>query len=249
MLRKGIVHLYQVGAHVPHGNAFRGARMRHWPRQQLPQNLTFLPEQRWSMKPMPRDTGRVPRDFVLGIIYKSQPVNVADLWDLCASDTSCVLDSKRHLRAVLKQSREEGFLSFEKDPATDAWTCTLTRERFEEVRQQVVGQAANQTPAQAGLRGRAAEKTAELSTAFESMDREAKLDHLAKLREALKETTSRVERFQRTEVDYLPYTTLNGKVDFMWWYETKDVSTSRDEALDGPAAALPVGGDQRLPVS
>lgn len=241
--------MYQVGAQVPHSAAFRGARFKRWPRQQLPHNLAFLPEQKWTMKPLPRDTGKIPRDFVLTVIYKMQPVNVADLWDLCTCEAGCVLDSKRHLRAVLKQAREEGWLLFEKDAAADAWICSLTRERFEEVRSMAQQDAATQTAAHAGLRGQAAEQTTENSSAFEHMTVDEKRQHLAQLQTALRSSNERVERFQRTEVDYLPYTTLHGKVDFMWWYESKDVSNTAPgggaDSAEG-ATALPGASDPRL---
>ena len=87
MLRRTAGRLFQVGAHVPHGTAYRGARIKSWPRQQLPANMSFLPEQRWTMKAVPRDTGRIPRDFVLTVVYKSQPVNVGDLWSLCTCES------------------------------------------------------------------------------------------------------------------------------------------------------------------
>ena len=216
--------------------------MKSWPRQQLPQNFNFLPEQKWTMKPLPRDTGRIPRDFVLTVVYKAQPVNVAELWGLCTCESGCVLDSKRHLRDVLKQAREEGFLVFERDEATDAWSCSLTRERFEEVRSMVTEDAATQTAAHAGLRGKSADKTTELAAAFQHMDRSEKLDHVDKLREALRDSNAQVEQFQRTEAEYLPYTTLNGKVDFMWWYESRDVSASAaGGGPDGDVQALPSG--------
>jgi hypothetical protein len=248
MLRRASQRLYQVGAQVPHGMAYRGARMRTWPRQQLPHNLSFLPEQRWAMKPIPRDIGRVPRDFVLSVVYKAQPVNVGELWDLCTGEAGCVLDSKRHLREVLKQAREEGFLVFEKDVGANTWVCSLARERFEEVRTIVITDSANQTAAQAGLRGRAAERTTESSTAFEAMDATDKVTHVAQLRDALRASNQRVERFQRTEVDYLPFTTLNGKVDFMWWYESRDVSAeaAANAAAAAVAAALPGATDRSL---
>ena len=245
MLRRCASKLFQVGAQVPHGTAYRGARFRNWPRQQLPSNIHFLPEQRWAMRALPRDSGRVPRDFLLSVVYKAQPVNVADLWELCTTEAGCVLDSKRHLREVLKAAREEGWVLFEKDESTQSWTCSLTRERFEEVRHMVNEDAATQTAAHAGLRGKAADRTTEISTAFEHMSEAEQGEHLRKLREALKASNAMVEKFQRTEVDYLPYTSLNGRVEFMWWYESRDVS-NQAAAGASDAQALPGSTDARL---
>ena len=141
---------------------------------------------------------------------------------------------------MLKQAREEGYLVFEKDEGADNWTCTLTRERFEEVRSMVQEDSATQTAAHAGLRGKAADKTTELGAAFRQMTREEKTEHLSQLREALRASNERVEEYQRTEAEYLPYTTLNGRVEFMWWYESRDVSANAG-GPDGDYQALPSG--------
>jgi hypothetical protein len=224
-MQRSVARLFQVGAHVPHGVAYRGATMKQWPRQQLPANFKMLPEQRWRMQAMPRDTGKIPRDFVLKMLYQQQPCELDALWGHCTSDGNCVLDSKRHLRDVLKQCRDESFIFFEKDKVTDAWVCSLTRERYENVRTMVHSlNAEQQTPLDAGLRGAAAEETTAFAGEYESMDEGAKKEHVTQLRRALEQSSSAVQQFQRSEVDYLPYTDLNGKVKFMWWYDVKDVA-------------------------
>jgi hypothetical protein len=223
MLRRLALRLYQVGAHVPHGSAYQGATVKNWPRQSLPSNFSFLPEQRWKLQGVPRDSGVVPRDFVLKTLYMEQPCEVESLWALCAQDPSCVLDSKRHLREVLRQCREEGFVAFEKVAGTDSWQCLLTRERYEEVRAMVAAlPESGATPMSAGMRGEAAEQTAASAEGFRSMTEDDKRKYLDDLRRRVAETTESVSQYQRMEADYLPFTDLNGKVKFMWWYEVRE---------------------------
>ncbi|KAG5497771.1 hypothetical protein GH5_02561 [Leishmania sp. Ghana 2012 LV757] len=228
--------LYQAGVHTPHGTRYNAARMKNWPVQEVPQNLNFTNEQRFKAKAMPRDTGKIPRDFVLSVLYRNQPCEVSSLWEHCMSDPQIVLDSKRHLREVLQQARAEGFISFEKDAVTDRWVCHLTRERFEEVRA-LVGARVETLDTYSGLRGASATETSAYSEGFREMNEDAKHEHLRLLSEQVADTTAHLRKFQRMEMDYLPYTDLNGKVNFMWWYEMSD---ARDAAALPEAA--PEGG-------
>jgi hypothetical protein len=220
MLRATLLSRYQVGVHVPHAQAYRGARVKAWPRQSVPANLSLLPEQRWAMQPLPRDTGKVPRNFVLKMLYFEQPCPVDSLWQSCVQDAECVLDSRRHLRDVLKQCRDENFVTFEKDAAA-GWVCHLTRERFEEVRSMVnMLPDAVATPASAGMRGDAAERTAASGDTFRELSTADKAQHLAMLRAQTDAANKMLAEFQRVEIEYVPYTDINGKVRFQWFYDT-----------------------------
>jgi hypothetical protein len=291
MFSRSCVRIYQVGAHVPHSAAFRGATMKAWPRSAIPTNFQFLPEQRLAIKPLPRDTGRVPRNFVLRLLYLNQPVVMDDLWNLCTNEAGCVLDSKRHLREVLKTCRDESFVYFDRHPDTGAWVCNLARERYEEVKAMVVS-SDDRSPAALGMRGAAAQATAASLAAvkFENASTEpptastsdeipsaeaagtadaavsgssyhndsaaAQEAYIAKLRQAVAQSQDIARRFRRVDVDYLPYTDLNGKVKFMWWYDTQDgpapgipeatpkiaAPTSAQLGAGGEPAALPSGG-------
>ncbi|EPY38986.1 hypothetical protein AGDE_04943 [Angomonas deanei] len=221
-MRKSITFLFQSGVHTPPGVSYNAARMKGWPQQKVPENFKFTEEQRFKTKALPRDTGRIARDFLLSVLYQHQPCEVSTLWEHCMCDPQIVLDSKKHLRDVLHQARSEGYVSFEKDPLTQKWVCHLARERYEEV-VRMVSARTESLDHYGKLRGAAASETTEFAANFNEMNEEAKREHLAFLTEQVKETTQRLKKFQRTEIDYLPYTDLNGKVNFMWWYETVDV--------------------------
>lgn len=228
-MRRCAVSLFQTGVHLPHGVSYgSAAKMKHWPTQSIPENFAFLDEQRYRSKAMPRDTGKIPRDFVLSVLYRHQPCEVSQLWGHCVADPQIVLDSKRHLREVLQQARAEGFVAFEQDAGTQAWLCTLTRERFEDVRA-IVAAKTEAAEQYAGLRGAAAAETADIAARFHEMDEQTKEKHRKLLQEEVRQTTQRLRRFQRTEIDYLPYTDLNGRVNFMWWYESSDVTEALPE--------------------
>ncbi|EKG05852.1 hypothetical protein TCSYLVIO_003064 [Trypanosoma cruzi] len=246
-MRRTTAVLWQHGVHVPRGVVYHGAKMKHWPEQKVPDNFKFTEEQRFRTKAIPRDFGKIPRDFVLSVLYRHQPCEVSGLWEHCTSDPGVVLDSKRHLREVLKQARDEGFVSFERDPVSNEWLCFVTRERFEEVRQ-IAGAKAEASEVYSGLRGSSATETSSYTERFKEMNEMAREEHARRLEEEVKTTTKHLRSFQRKEVDYLPYTDLNGKVNFMWWYETRDVqqrggdaipASSRDtlpsDSGDGPA--------------
>lgn len=234
-MRRSAALLFQAGVHLPHGAKYSAAKMKHWPEQNVPENFSFTEEQRFRVQPMPRDTGKIPRDFLLSVLYRNQPCEISALWEHCVADPQVVLDSKKHLRDVLQQARNEGFVTFEKDAVTQQWLCHLTRERFEEVRA-IVAAKTEATENYSGLRGAAATETSELAASFHSMNEEAKREHLRLLSEQVTETSRHLRKFQRTEIDYLPYTDLNGKVNFMWWYETMDVKETQ---------ALPTGEDEQ----
>lgn len=228
-MQRCVLRFFQSGVHTPHGVSYNVARMKRWPVQRVPDNFKFTEEQRFRNKSLPRDCGNIPRNFVLSVLYRHQPCEVSSLWEHCVHDPNIVLDSKHHLRSVLHQARAEGFISFEMDSVTQRWVCHLTRERFEEVRA-IVAAKASATETITNLRGHAATETAALSLRFQDMNNEMKMSHLRQLSEQVGTTTEHLRKFQRTEIDYLPYTDLNGKVNFMWWYETVDVSPSDDAA-------------------
>lgn len=224
-MRQCVTRLFQTGVHLPQGVRYNAAKMKHWPVQEVPPNFKFTEEQRLRQRAIPRDTGKIPRDFLLSVLYRNQPCEVASLWEYCMADPQMVLDSKRHLRDVLQQARAECFVTFEKDAVSNRWVCHLTRERFEEVRS-IVGAKTESQAVYSGLRGASATETSAYSESFRAMNEEAKQEHLRQLNEQVAETTQQLRKFQRTELDYLPYTDLNGKVNFMWWYETSDVRTA-----------------------
>ncbi|CCW67924.1 unnamed protein product [Phytomonas sp. Hart1] len=229
-MRRAIWDRFQTGANLPRGVSYNAAKMKHWPSQKVPENFAFTPEQRLKAKALPRDTGAIPKAFVLSVLYRHQPCEVGALWGHCVEDPQIVLDSKLHLREVLQQARSEGFISFEMDPITHHWLCHLTRERYEEVRSLVV---TRNSGIEQGLKQRpAADETANLSRGFEAMDQETKKRHLERLTEQIAEVATHLRHFQRTEIDYLPYTDLNGKVNFMWWYETVDTKTALPPSND-----------------
>ena len=232
----------QQGVHVPHGTPVASAAvMKDWPTQAVPGNFHMLPEQRAKGRLLPRDTGKIPKNFLLSVLYAEQPIPVEALWDTCACDSECVLEGKAHLRQVLKQCRDEGFVHFEKQTivsadgrsSTHQWVCLLTRERYEDVRAIALagqhggaGNTAPQTPTQLGLRGDAAEATAASMGHFEALNDKAKDEHLAALAAAVAATQQPLRRFQRKTIDYLPYTDANGRVKTMWWYNTAEDDAS-----------------------
>lgn len=230
MLQRTILKKLQQGVHTPKGQqVYNAAKMKNWPEQKIPPNFNFTAEQRFRVKAMPRDIGRIPRDFVLSVLYRHQPCPVDGLWDLCSADPAAVLDSKRHLREVLKQAREEGFVTFDKNER-DEWTCTLCRERYEEVRR-IVNHRNETGATMSSLRGSSVAETSEYSQTFQEMNDEARAEHLKLLQEQVALTSEKLRKFQKTEIDYLPYTDLNGKVNFMWWYESRDQSAKAGDSL------------------
>nr|CCC90852.1 conserved hypothetical protein [Trypanosoma congolense IL3000] len=236
MIRKTFTARWQCGVHTPHGTVYHGAKMKHWPEQRIPENFKFTEEQRFRSKAIPRDVGTIPRNFVLSVLYRHQPCEVGSLWEYCTHDPDIVLDSKRHLREVLKQAREEEFITFERDTTSSEWLCFLTRERYEEVRQ-IAAAKAEATSLQSNIRGSAATDTSTFCEKFKEMNGEAKEAHLQRLRKEVADTTRHLRRFQQRDIDYLPYTDLNGKVNFMWWYESRDVQQRGNDALPGASAA------------
>lgn len=240
-MRRTVYALFQTGIQMPHGVKYNAARMKSWPQQEVPANFKFTEEQRFRTKAMPRDTGKIARDFLLSVLYRHQPCEVSTLWEHCMADPQIVLDSKKHLRDVLQQARSEGFVSFEQEPVSRRWVCHLARERYEEVRS-IVSAKMEATEQYSGMRGAAATETADFSAAFQDMNEETKREHLKVLTEQVSETSQHLRKFQKTEIDYLPYTDLNGKVNFMWWYETVDAK----ENASLPAGEAPGANSNRL---
>lgn len=212
-----------------------GARIKYWPlKRNIPENFCFTAEQRYRATSIPRDTGKIPKDFVLSMLYRHQPCVVSCLWSFCVSDPRIVLDGKKHLREVLQQLRAEGYVTFEKNFHTREWEAHLTRERYDDVRSIVKSAlfAAEQREEKKLLSPSKSSLNTELiNPSVEALNASEKEDHLAKLEKQLALTTKKLSQHQFVEMDYVPYTDLNGKVKFMWWYETSSLSPQESMGL------------------
>lgn len=225
LIRKNAVRL--LPSSVGGAEYHRPSRMKHWPRKrEIPENFAFTPEQRYRAKSIPRDTGKIPKDFVLSILYRHQPCEVSDLWSFCLADPRIVLDGKRHLREVLQQLRAEGYVTFEKNLHSQKWEGHLTRERYEDVRRIVKSALFSVESSDEASFPPAIESslnTEAVDTPLESLSASEKAVQLETLEKELALTTQKLAKYQFVEIDYLPYTDLNGKVKFMWWYETSSL--------------------------
>lgn len=243
-MKRSVSLLFQSGVHTPHGTRYNAARIKNWPLQNIPSNFAFTTEQKMRAKFIPRDTGKIPRDFVLSVLYRHQPCEVSALWNYCSSDPRVVLDSKKHLRDVLQQMRSEGFINFEKNLNSQVWECYLTREKYEYVRNLVRSNSSLHATADAE-NSIAGTLTNEMSqTDNITLTPKSEEEHpttpivdlqgkMLQLEHELAETTKQLSKYQHVEADYLPYTDLNGKVNFMWWYETTDCATESSPDHDG----------------
>lgn len=215
--------------------------MKHWPqKRRIPENFSFTSEQRYRAKSIPRDTGKIPKDFVLSILYRHQPCVVSHLWSLCAADPRIVLDSKKHLREVLQQLRSEGYVTFEKNLHSQEWESHLTRERYNDVRKIVKSALFSTGSTKEQNISPTAESsfdTVSLDVSTNALSTTERVAELKKLEEQLAQTTKNLAKYQFTEIDYLPYTDLNGKVKFMWWYETSSIPPAESMGLLSDEAA------------
>lgn len=220
---------------TPTRNQHHAARIKYWPQKRsIPENFCFTAEQKYRAKSIPRDTGKIPKDFVLSMLYRHQPCVVSYLWSFCSADPRVVLDGKKHLREVLQQLRAEGYVSFEKNFHTQEWEAHLTRERYDDVRSMIKSTlfAAEKREEKNLLPLSKISLNTELKNpSVEALSASDKEDHLAKLEKQLALTTQKLTQYQFVEMDYVPYTDLNGKVKFMWWYETSSLSPQESMVL------------------
>ena len=142
------------------------------------------------------------------------------------------LDSRRHLRQVIHQARMEGWIYFEKKE--EHWYVYFCQDRYEEAKYLVSKwrtdwiKNISGNPHQSTITG----SLGKLSDA-KPVD---KLEHMKRMREALVEANKKLSAFERTTIDYLPYTDPNGKVNFMWWYESAIKSENKgSNTLDAPS--------------
>mmetsp|Transcript_9777 Transcript_9777/g.14796 ORF Transcript_9777/g.14796 Transcript_9777/m.14796 type:complete len:247 (-) Transcript_9777:17-757(-) len=179
----------------------------------VPENFRW--HKHFEQVPLPRGTSGKPMNFVLTVVFYNQPCRLENLWNKCMEVSGIPLDSKRHLRQVLHQARMEGWIFFEQKD--DVWYALFCQDRYEEVKWLVTKwredwiKTIDGNPHQTEVT-----KVIEKGSSSSITDRRL---HLEKMRKALVEANEKLNTFERTTIDYLPYTDPNGKVQFMWWYE------------------------------
>ena len=195
---------------------YPAAKMKHHPDIiKVPNNFRWH-RHVFDHKALPRGTSGKPMNFVLSVLFYNQPCKLENLWSKCLEVPGIPLDSRRHLRQVTHQARMEGWIHFEKKEDTH-WYVYFNPDRYEEVKYLVQSWRSDWLDKISGNPGQ--------STAFESIQTVAKSDetnkksHMDHVRKALVDANKRLGDFERTTIDYLPYTDPNGKVNFMWWYE------------------------------
>eukprot|EP00760_Papus_ankaliazontas_P020906 PhM_4_TR18607/c0_g1_i1/m.30928 len=217
---------------------------------QVPKNFRWH-DPLMEQVPLPRGTCAEPLYFVLSVIYYNQPCRMAQLWSLCSQVPFVPLDSRRHLRQVVHQARHEGWVFFEKNAETHQWYVYPTRERHEELKvlvrgwreawmQRVAAGSGGSEPANVAERTQST--TAPANAAFQNMSPQDRVAHMEKVQEQLFALQTKLAKHERTSMDYLPYTDPNGRVHFMWWYDTTGTrSKARELGMDDDDAMLSPG--------
>jgi len=158
-------------------------------------------------------------EFVLAILYYNQPVQIKNLWDLCRSIPLVPLDSRRHLRQVIHQARLEGWIHFEK---TDRiWMAYPTRERYNELKTTVCEWREKWLKQQGSKNYNKNMPCGDTLLSFANRLPASDTDvHYDRIGEQLNRIKPMLNKHEHTKIAYLPYTDPNGKVNFMWWYDS-----------------------------
>ena len=189
-------------------------------------------------KPLPRGTSGEPLYFVLAVLFYNQPCRVATLWNICRQIPFVPLDSRRHLREVVHQARREEWIYFDK---TDCWYIYPTRERYEELKTVVskwretwLSRHNERTPD-------ISPNKQEVSQFVAQLGEKEKGRHQEQIEGQLGQMEHKLRKYERTQIEYLPYTDPNGKVNFMWWYDT----SGKGEPIDEVCGLERSGGNHR----
>lgn len=112
--------------------------MQHYPRQYANMHSLYKSHPRkGALTAIPRDLGEKPRNLVLRMLYTVQPIDMHRLWIHLRNHEFCPLDSKKHLRAVLRICRLMNWVVTQTSYNQTSWMWSVHPSRTREVERMV----------------------------------------------------------------------------------------------------------------
>lgn len=192
----------------------------------------LLPMKTTGLRACPRDLGQVPRDYLLRLLVFNQPCPTDTLWELAKADDNCPLDSKKHLKMVLKIASLQGWLLYEKNQTNNNFYAKIHPARAKEA-QELLYQHRHEL--EVAERERVVQEAAEKA---ETKERQrAALDvaiHMAQ--QQLINAVVKLQEHSPDLIQKLPCVTNEGGINFHW-YDATRASAQQPANDEGKQAA------------
>lgn len=171
---------------------------------------------RAGMMAIPRDVGEIPRNYVIKILQKNEPVTVSQLFSHLKESDDCPVDSQRHLRFVLRVARMQDWVYTEKNQTNNQWYFYTHPKKKAAIQELLLQEREDvkEFSAQEAVLVKAAEKGA-------AGQREEYLDRMiVAMQKKLADNVVALREYDPDFVETLPYNCANGAVNVSWHHTT-----------------------------
>ena len=171
---------------------------------------------------IPRDVGEIPRNYVIKVLQKNEPVTILQLFSHLKEHDDCPVDSQRHLRFVLRVARMQDWLYVEKNQTNNQWYYYTHPKKKAAIQELLLQEREDtkETNHNDALILKSAKKNAE-------NHREEYLDRMiTAMQKKLADNVCTLRDYDPEFVEGLPYNCSNGAVNVAWHHQGSSSASS-----------------------
>lgn len=161
---------------------------------------------------IPRDLGEIPRDYILKNLQRNEPITLQRLFEIIKEKPDCPVDSRRHLRQVLRVARLQNWVYTEKNQTDNRWYYYIHPQKRHAMQDLLRLEREDEKAVEREQAETAAQRIADASNA-----QSAALDAtIQALQRDLIRNVSKIREFEPEYAASLPCSTPTGAVNVVW---------------------------------
>lgn len=184
------------------------------------------------LRSIPRDLGQVPRDYLIRLLYFNQPCTTDTLWTLAKADNACPLDSKRHLKQVMKIATLQNWVIFEKNQTNNLYYATVHSNKSKEAQDLLYQHRRKLEVSEKDGEKKVVEvKKQEKTKRSEGLDMA-----ITQLQQQLITCVVKLQEHNPALIKELPCVTEKGGINFHWYDNQRRLATQQEESVESEEA-------------
>lgn len=161
---------------------------------------------------IPRDLGEIPRDYILKNLQRNEPITLQRLFDVIKEKPDCPVDSRRHLRQVLRIARLQSWVYTEKNQTDNRWYYYIHPQKRSAMQGLLRQDRETEKAAEREQAETAAHRIADASNA-QSVALDATIQALQR---DLIRNVSKIREYEPEYATTLPCSTPSGAINVVW---------------------------------
>ncbi len=180
--------------------------------------------QKW-IRSIPRDLGQIPRDYIIRLLYFNQPCTTDTLWTLAKADDACPLDSKRHMKMVMKIATLQNWIIFEKNQTNNLYYATVHPNKSKEAQDLLYQHRRKMELAET----ESAKKVDEVKKQVKTKRSEGLDMAITQLQHQLITCVVKLQEHNPALIKELPCVTESGGINFHWYDNQRRIAKQQQE--------------------